>query len=76
MSCRHCSAICESDETGTVFEPYEFRSNNAVLGYFRGGVDGHRWWFAIDTGWPSAGMATVPVEYCPWCGRRLGGDAG
>ena len=39
-------------------------------------VDGRRWWLAMGAGRFGSDMAAVPVEYCPWCGRRLDDEGG
>ena len=76
MSCEHCADVYESDETCAIFEPRAFRNTKAVLSFFVEAVDGRRWWLAMGAGRFGSDMAAVPVEYCPWCGRRLGDEGG
>ena len=75
MSCKHCTNACEADGRGTCYECRAFRGYEAKLFRRDGEIDGIRWLLGIedtDEGLFCTGMAAIPVEYCPWCGRRLG----
>lgn len=74
MSCVHCTAICEVDETGSCYEHYAFRNNEAAICYLKEDIDGHHWILAIEstvTKWFVTDIDFIPIAFCPWCGRRL-----
>ena len=72
MSCEYCTDIYEGNEEAAVFNHCVFRDSEYALCSLAEPVDGHKWWLAIESDF----FTSVPVEHCPWCGRKLEGDAG